>query len=120
MMLLLISKKINSKLMTAWVRNMSYNNYKELRAGVISTSGSAEIRPQSLADTLRQLPSAVLQVPKESVKLESSFLTLGEDSFAAIEVASRANKRYLHLIVPRMFTTKTLAHLSTFTEHAEQ
>ncbi len=112
---LLTSGKIDRKAIKLWIETMSYDRYVELVDGT-DTKGATEIRPGTLADTLRQLWSQVLNAPEEVIGMDTSFLALGGDSIAAIQVVSRGKGIGLHLTVREILSTKTIGNLLTLVE----
>ncbi|KAF2823438.1 non-ribosomal peptide synthetase module [Ophiobolus disseminans] len=113
---LLISGKIDRKSINTWVHNLSHDEYLELTDNV-GGSDFAEVLPQSLADTLRLLWSAVLNVPVESINRNTSFIAIGGDSIAAIQIVSRAKKGGLSVTVRDLVSTRSLGVLEKLVEH---
>lgn len=114
---LLISGKIDRRSLKSWVQNIDHDAYRRLIE--VSEAGEAtEILSGSLADTLRHLWGESLNVPPESIGLKSSFIALGGDSIAAIQIISRAKKLGLSLTVRGMISSKTLGNLVTLVEQS--
>ncbi|KAK4171230.1 putative Nonribosomal peptide synthetase [Triangularia setosa] len=118
---LLISGKINRKLLKTWVENMDHGLHRELVEGPDAGGSQGIIVLGTLADRLRQLWSEVLHVPAEHVGLGTSFISIGGDSIAVIQIVSQAKKRWgLSATVRSIVGTKTLGHLVALVEESSQ
>ncbi|KAK0724659.1 non-ribosomal peptide synthetase module [Lasiosphaeris hirsuta] len=117
---LLISGKIDRRSIKMWIQDMNYNLHRELVEGPdFNGSPGRDIVAGSLADRLRHLWSEVLGVPAEHIGLRTSFVSMGGDSIAAIQIASRAKKRWgLAATVRSIVGTKTLGQLVALVEES--
>ncbi|VBB81510.1 Putative Nonribosomal peptide synthetase [Podospora comata] len=118
---LLISGKIDRKSIKTWIQNMDYGLHRELVEDPDAEAGQGSIVPGSLAESLRQLWSEVLHVPEEHIELGTSFIAIGGDSIAAIQIASQAKKKWgLSATVRSIINTKTLGHLVELVEESSK
>jgi aryl carrier-like protein len=116
---LLISGKIDRKSINTWVQNMGHDVYRKLTEDV-GDNEVAEIVPGSLSDTLRLLWSTVLNMPVESISSHTSFIAIGGDSIAAIQIVARAKKLGLSVAVRDLVNTKSLGLLAKLVQHRSQ
>jgi len=118
---LLISGKIDRKLIKTWIQGMDHGLHRELVEGADALEDGAEnaIAPGSLADKLRHLWSEILGVPTEHIGMRTSFIAIGGDSIAAIQIAAQAKRRWgLSATVRSIVSTKTLGHLVALVEES--
>lgn len=102
---LLISGKVDRKSLQMWLHSSSVVERTEKDKG-------NQVAPGSMAASISSLWSQVLNVPKDRIGLQTSFLSLGGDSLAAIMVVSRAKTVGLPLTVRGVISTNTLEDLA--------
>ncbi|OKL56548.1 hypothetical protein UA08_08048 [Talaromyces atroroseus] len=112
---LLISGKVDRKLLKSWVHGMTWETYGELVQGY-SLSEAVEVTPGSTAETLQKLWSEVLNVPSARIGLTTSFFSLGGDSIFAIQLVSKAREIGLSVTVRAIISARTLGNLSVIVE----
>lgn len=119
---LLISGKVDRKTIKTWVDSMEYPIFRDIVEGLQRKQGDSGIFPGSLAHTLCQLWSEVLNVPMNQLGMGTSFFAVGGDSIAAIQIVSRAKKLGIPITVRSIISAKTLGNLTTMVEqtHAER
>ncbi|KAH6648185.1 non-ribosomal peptide synthetase module [Truncatella angustata] len=111
----LISGKVDRRTLTVWISTMSQHTFRKL-SQAFDADEMPEILPGTIADILRQIWSDVLGVPHEQIQMHTSFLSIGGDSFAAIQVVSAAKKRGLSLTVSKVLNTRSLGDLASVVE----
>lgn len=117
---LLVSGKMDRKRLRDWVQAMAYHDtHMELLRGMSDAGVVVDMAPGSAAETIRQLWSDVLGIPAHRIGMNTSFLAIGGDSIAAIQVVARCRKMGLQLSVRGLLGTKTLGSLSMLAEKAQ-
>ncbi|KAI1462852.1 non-ribosomal peptide synthetase module [Annulohypoxylon moriforme] len=106
----LISGKVDRKTIKQWIQSMPLEIYNDL-LGNESTEMDIEIEPGSLADKLRQLWSETLDMPKETIGMNTLFFASGGDSISAMQIVSRAKEIGLVVTVRGIMAAKTLGGL---------
>ncbi|KAL5120861.1 hypothetical protein ACEQ8H_001342 [Pleosporales sp. CAS-2024a] len=113
---LLISGKIDRKAINTWLHDMTQEMYQSL-INTLNSQEVGDIEPNSPAHLLRHLSSSVLSVPKDSIGRNTSFISIGGDSIAAIQIISQAKIQGLPLTVRDLLNTKSLDVLAKVAAH---
>lgn len=102
---LLISGKVDRKMIQTWIEAMDEATYNKLTRQTDEIEGLAdEAGPGSVTAKLRDLWAEVLAVEPDRIGLRKSFQSLGGDSLAAMKVASRAKALGLPVSVRSMIS----------------
>lgn len=116
---LLLSGKIDRRLLKTWIEQMSMETYTEL-VGNLDVGGQTEVTPGTTADRIRQIWGDVLKASPEQIGLKTSFFSLGGDSIAAIQVVSKAKQAGVSLTAGAILTQKTLGNLAVQVDQSQQ
>lgn len=112
---LLLSGKIDRKLIKTWVERMDLETYNNL-VGNLDEGESAPVIPGTTPDTVRQIWAEVLNADPAQIGLKTSFFALGGDSIAAIHVVSKAKKMGISVTTTGIMSQKTLGNLSALVD----
>lgn len=116
---LLLSGKIDRRLLKTWVEQMGQGTYKEL-VGNLDLDGQTEVVHGTTAYAVRQIWAEVLRVSPEQIGLKTSFFSLGGDSIAAIQVVSKAKEVGLPITTRGILMQKTLGNLATLVDQTKR
>ncbi|THC94412.1 hypothetical protein EYZ11_006109 [Aspergillus tanneri] len=116
---LLLSGKIDRRLLKTWIEQMDPETHREV-VGDVDVGGPTEVTPGTTADAIRQIWGDVLKVSPEQIGLKTSFFSLGGDSIAAIQVVSKAKQVGLPITTRGILTQKTLGNLAILVDQNQQ
>ncbi|KAL4874539.1 hypothetical protein BJY04DRAFT_224919 [Aspergillus karnatakaensis] len=115
-----LSGKIDRKLLKGWLEEVDGATYQAVAAMATADGGSSQ---QPTTETERKVQaafSATLNVPLESVGLNTSFLSVGGDSISAMQVMSRLRSQNLRVTVQDILKLRTVAALAGRAQFIEQ
>ncbi|KAH8712255.1 hypothetical protein GQ44DRAFT_829973 [Phaeosphaeriaceae sp. PMI808] len=101
--------KMDRRRVVRWLENMDSDTYR-----TISTLG-LEVARDNANHTERKLQeifSKVLNLPKEDIRLNQSFLHIGGDSIAAMQVSSQCRSQGLVVSVQELIRAKSIIELA--------
>ncbi|OXN28118.1 hypothetical protein CDV57_02952, partial [Aspergillus fumigatus] len=104
---MLVSGKLDRKSIATWVASMSED--PEVHATEAANARAAN----STEDQLVSIWSRVLNVPKDRISVDESFLSLGGDSIAAITCVGHCKKQGIGLTVQEILRSKSIRELAT-------
>ncbi|KAF7117580.1 hypothetical protein CNMCM5793_006632 [Aspergillus hiratsukae] len=104
---MLVSGKLDRKSTSTWVSDMSED--PELHVTEITNTRAAT----STEDQLASIWSRVLNIPKDRISVDESFLSLGGDSIAAITCVGHCKKQGIGLTVHDILRSKSIRELAT-------
>ncbi|KAI2483727.1 Peptide synthetase [Pyrenophora tritici-repentis] len=104
------SGKLNRKRLQGYVEDMTGEQYTEL---VNRLAGRADAEPASLLElALRHVWSDVLSMPTDAIDRESSFISLGGDSIAAMRASSTARARGIAVAATDILRHQTIERIA--------
>lgn len=104
---MLVSGKLDRKSIATWVSNTSED--PEVHVTEAANTRAAN----STEDQLVSIWSRVLNIPKDRISVDESFLSLGGDSIAAITCVGHCKKEGLGLTVQDILRSKSIRELAT-------
>ncbi|KAF2030892.1 acetyl-CoA synthetase-like protein [Setomelanomma holmii] len=110
--------KMDRRRVVQWLEQMSSDTYRE-----ISTLGLEPPRDNanSTEKKLQHIFAKVLNLPSEDIRLSQSFLHLGGDSIAAMQVSSQCRSQGLAITVQELIRAKSITALAAIiTESAKE
>ncbi|PYH86079.1 nonribosomal peptide synthase [Aspergillus uvarum CBS 121591] len=113
-----LSGKIDRKLLKGWLEDVDEATYQSIAA-----MATAETTAQPTSDMERKVQSAfsaTLNIPLESVGLNTSFLSVGGDSISAMQVMSRLRSQNVRVTVQDVLKLRTVAALAGRAQSIEQ
>ncbi|KAL8983821.1 MAG: hypothetical protein Q9205_002043 [Flavoplaca limonia] len=103
------SGKLDRKTISAWVANLSEDEYSQLFG-----NRKTEEQPTTALETrLRLLWGHVLNLKPTQIGMKQSFLSLGGDSISAMMVQSQCKKERVGITVQDILRAKSITHLAT-------
>ncbi|KAF2707683.1 acetyl-CoA synthetase-like protein [Pleomassaria siparia CBS 279.74] len=106
----LASAKLDRKLVGAWLENMDNDTYRQI---LDMESGSESTVPVTeISKKMQDIWAKVLNLPVENVKLSKSWLALGGDSIAAMQLLARCRKEGINLTLNQVLRSKSIVHLT--------
>ncbi|RAL06662.1 putative nonribosomal peptide synthase [Aspergillus homomorphus CBS 101889] len=113
-----LSGKIDRKLLKGWLEDVDESTYQSIAA-----MATAEATAQPTSDMERMVQAAfsdTLNIPVESVGLNTSFLSVGGDSISAMQVMSRLRSQNVRVTVQDVLKLRTVAALAGRAQYIEQ
>jgi aryl carrier-like protein len=107
---LMPSGKMDRRRVMQWLEHMDHDTYR-----VVSTMGSEAPNTDNASAVegkLQNIFAKVLNLPTEDVRLNQSFLHLGGDSIAAMQVSSQCRAQGLPVSVQDIIRSKSIAALA--------
>ncbi|RHZ65567.1 Nonribosomal peptide synthetase 1, partial [Aspergillus turcosus] len=104
---MLVSGKLDRKSTATWVSNIS----EDPEVHVTETTNTRAAN--STEDQLASIWSRVLNIPKDRISVDESFLSLGGDSIAAITCVGHCKKQGIGLTVQDILRSKSIRELAT-------
>ncbi|KAL4734758.1 hypothetical protein BDV11DRAFT_174477 [Aspergillus similis] len=115
-----LSGKIDRKLLKGWLEDVDEATYQSI-AAIATAEGTSSEQPTSETERMVQAAfSATLNIPVESVGLNTSFLSIGGDSISAMQVMSRLRSQNLRITVQEILKLRTVAALAGRAQYIEQ
>ncbi|KAL4819990.1 hypothetical protein BDW67DRAFT_181698 [Aspergillus spinulosporus] len=115
-----LSGKIDRKLLKGWLEDVDEATYQSI-AAMATAEGTSSQQPTSETEKKVQAAfSATLNIPEESVGLNTSFLSVGGDSISAMQVMSRLRSQNLRVTVQDILKLRTVAALASRAQYIEQ
>ncbi|KAL4862973.1 hypothetical protein BDV12DRAFT_34759 [Aspergillus spectabilis] len=115
-----LSGKIDRKLLKGWLEDLNEATYQSI-AAMATAEGTNSQQPTSETEKKVQAAfSATLNIPMESVGLNTSFLSVGGDSISAMQVMSRLRSQNLRITVQDILKLRTVAALAGRAQYIEQ
>ncbi|RHZ60208.1 nonribosomal peptide synthase Pes1 [Aspergillus thermomutatus] len=111
---MLVSGKLDRKSIATWVSNMSEDPEVHVTEAVRSRSAN------STEDQLASIWSRMLNIPKDRISVDESFLSLGGDSIAAITCVGHCKKQGLGLTVQEILRSKSIRELASRVKEVTQ
>jgi amino acid adenylation domain-containing protein/non-ribosomal peptide synthase protein (TIGR01720 family) len=110
------SGKMDRRWIVQWLEKMDSDTYR-----AISTIGLEEVKDEvnDAESKLQAIFANVLNLPAEDVRLNQSFLHLGGDSIAAMQVSSQCRAQGLAITVQDIIRAKSIAALASKVSAAE-
>ncbi|KAF2119371.1 hypothetical protein BDV96DRAFT_486547 [Lophiotrema nucula] len=107
---LMPSGKMDRRRVVQWLERMDNDTYR-----AISTLGleAAKTEVNNVESTLQAIFANVLNLPSEDIRLNQSFLHLGGDSIAAMQVSSQCRAKGLAITVQDIIRSKSIADLAS-------
>lgn len=107
---LLLSGKINWKLVVKLVENLTKEAYNDM---ISQTTQSAINKPSSeIGLYLQRLWGLILDIPATNIGVDQSFFSLGGDSVLAMQIISRCRADNVILSIQDIFRLKTIQKLA--------
>ncbi|PYH46508.1 nonribosomal peptide synthase [Aspergillus saccharolyticus JOP 1030-1] len=114
-----LSGKIDRKLLKGWLEDVDEATYQSIAA--MATAEGATAQPTSdMEKKVQAAFSATLNLPLESVGLNTSFLSVGGDSISAMQVMSRLRSQNVRVTVQDVLKLRTVAALAGRAQYIEQ
>ncbi|KAF2742358.1 nonribosomal peptide synthase-like protein [Sporormia fimetaria CBS 119925] len=107
---LMPSGKMDRRRVVEWLENMETDTYR-----VISTLGldAPKDEVNEVESKLQKIFATILNLPVEDIRLNQSFLHLGGDSIAAMQVSSQCRAQGLAITVQDIIRSKSIAALAS-------
>ncbi|OJJ08120.1 hypothetical protein ASPVEDRAFT_89351 [Aspergillus versicolor CBS 583.65] len=115
-----LSGKIDRKLLKGWLEDVDEATYQSIAAMATAEEINSQ---QPSSDTEKKVQaafSATLNIPLESVGLNTSFLSVGGDSISAMQVMSRIRSQNLRITVQDILKLRTVAAVAGRAQYIEQ
>ncbi|KAH7130267.1 hypothetical protein B0J11DRAFT_429378 [Dendryphion nanum] len=106
----LASAKMDRKQLTAWFEGMQEDSFRAILE--LENSGVADVPASETAKLLQSIWAKTLNIPIANVKLNKSWLSLGGDSIAAMQLLARCRKEGISLTLNQVLRSKSLAQLA--------
>ncbi|KAH9861676.1 hypothetical protein J1614_011429 [Plenodomus biglobosus] len=109
--------KMDRRRAVQWLEQMDKETYRNI------STAAAEAVPVNATDIERKLQTIfanVLNLPVEDIRLNQSFLHLGGDSIAAMQVSSQCRAQNLPISVQDIIRSKSISTLATTVNLAEE
>jgi aryl carrier-like protein len=107
---LMPSGKMDRRRVSSWLEHMDQDTYR-----MVSTMGSEALETDHASvveSKLQTIFAKVLNLPTDDVRLNQSFLHLGGDSIAAMQVSSQCRAQGLPISVQDVIRSKSIAALA--------
>jgi aryl carrier-like protein len=108
---LMPSGKMDRRCVSLWLEHMDQDTYRK-----VSAMGSTALdtdRASAVENKLQTIFAKVLNLPTDDVRLNQSFLHLGGDSIAAMQVSSQCRAQGLPISVQDIIRSKSIVALAT-------
>ena len=107
---LMPSGKMDRRRVVQWLEKMDSDTYR-----TISTLGLEEPKDEvnDVESKLQEIFGKVLNLPAEDIRLNQSFLHLGGDSIAAMQVSSQCRAQGIAITVQDIIRSKSIAQLAS-------
>ncbi|KAK3291647.1 non-ribosomal peptide synthetase [Chaetomium fimeti] len=110
---LMASGKTDRRFLTNCVNNMGQEVYQLCTGLGLEASAADEEDLTAVEKTLRQVWSAVLNVPEQSINPSAgSFVKMGGDSISAMEVVAQARGKGIPLLIEQLLKAKSVKKLA--------
>ncbi|KAL1965991.1 hypothetical protein VTN77DRAFT_4931 [Rasamsonia byssochlamydoides] len=111
---MLVSGKLDRKKVQCWVEDIPEETYRQIVGAVENDESNMEAT--GVASMLQEIWAQVLNVPREKVKLNQSFLSLGGDSITAMAVVSRSRRQKMKLSLHDVLRSESIVQLARTVE----
>ncbi|KAL2864077.1 uncharacterized protein BJX67DRAFT_384078 [Aspergillus lucknowensis] len=115
-----LSGKIDRKLLKGWLEDVDEGTYQSIAAIATPEEASLQQPASEIEKKVQAAFSATLNIPVESVGLNTSFLSVGGDSISAMQVMSRLRSQNLRITVQDILTLRTVTALAGRAQYIEQ
>ncbi|MCJ1392592.1 hypothetical protein MMC18_005462 [Xylographa bjoerkii] len=111
------SGKVDRVLLRKWIENISEKEFE------IITGSEAQLNPEApitrMEEQLRQIWSAVLNIPIANIGLNCAFISLGGDSITSMQVVTQCRSKNILLTVQDVLQCQTLSEAASRASYFE-
>lgn len=101
------SQKVNRKMVSEWTKQMDRSTYEEItRLSSDQTTGTVSALADKLEEKIRDLWCAVLNINRDIIGPNTSFLRIGGDSITAMQIISRCRNEGIYVAVQDLLKAK--------------
>lgn len=115
---LLASGKLDRKLTSQWLNDMSDETYQQ----AMPSNASSQLQNETaspLEKILRFIWARVLNLPEGQISLDRPFLSLGGDSISAMQVMSQCRKQSISVGVQDILRSRSIVDLVTLVKEVQ-